>query len=227
MSFASRMKAFNRSLHLDVPLPQGIKVLNPFGEESTLELADAFYDRFYADDRPRQLILGINPGRHGGGLTGVPFTDFKRLREVCGIPVPEARSSHEPSSTFVYQVVAAMGGPEEAYKNIYINSVCPLGFVRLNDSGRWINYNYYDEKTLQAVVTPFIVQTLQQQIELGCHTDKVIVMGKQNTLLVEQLNETYGFFDRIITVPHPRFVAQYKSRYAERYVAEYLEAIIS
>lgn len=221
------MKAFNRSLQLDVPLPPGIKVLNPFQEEATLKVADAFYDRFYADNRPRQLILGINPGRHGGGLTGVPFTDFKRLREVCGIPVPENKSSHEPSSTFVYQVIAALGGPEAAYHNIYINSVCPLGFVRLNDSGRWINYNYYDEKTLQALVTPFVVQTLQQQIALGCHTDKVIVMGKQNTLLVKQINETYGFFDRIITVPHPRFVAQYKSRYTDQYIAEYLEAISS
>ncbi len=33
----------------------------------------------------RYLILGINPGRFGGGITGIPFTDPIRLQNICGI----------------------------------------------------------------------------------------------------------------------------------------------
>ena len=81
MPFATRMKSFNRSLHLTVSLPHHIGVLNPFREgKLALPCADAFYDKYYNDNKKRWPILGINPGRFGGGLTGVPFTDFKRLQ---------------------------------------------------------------------------------------------------------------------------------------------------
>jgi len=48
--------------------------MNPFREfEQTLVVADEFYHKYYNDYNSRLLILGINPGRFGGGLTGIPF----------------------------------------------------------------------------------------------------------------------------------------------------------
>ena len=87
-TFAEKMIAFNRSLVFDEPLPAGIRVMNPFAEnDSAMAASSAFYCKYYNDVRPRTPILGINPGRFGAGLTGIPFTDPKRLKECCNIDV--------------------------------------------------------------------------------------------------------------------------------------------
>src|SRR5688500_1007729 len=89
MTFADKVIAFNKNLDLKGPLPEGIRIMNPFREnEQILPLSSAFYKKYYDDPRPRHIILGINPGRFGGGVTGVPFTDPKRLKKECGIDFP-------------------------------------------------------------------------------------------------------------------------------------------
>lgn len=222
MSFAKRMKSFNRNLHVDTPLPNNIGVLNPFREgKLALPCADAFYDKYYNDREKRWPILGINPGRFGGGLTGVPFTDFKRLQQVCGIDTG-GTSSHEPSSEFIYKMIAAMGGAEIFYKQFYINSVCPLGFVINKGNGKWVNYNYYDDKALYTAVKPFIVQSIQQQIALGLYTEECYCLGKKNTEYLNTLNETFHFFKTITELPHPRFIVQYKRKQIDSFVDLYV-----
>lgn len=220
-TFASRVKAFNRALKLEAMLPEGIGVLNPFLESPlALSCADAFYDRYYNDNEPRHLILGINPGRFGGGLTGVPFTDFKRLRDVCSIDVQGA-SSHEPSSEFIYRMIAACGGAPDFYRKFYINSVCPLGFVASKGKNKWVNYNYYDSPQLYAAVKPFIVQSIRQQIALGCVADEVFSLGKKNAEYLKRINEEYCFFGKVTELPHPRYVVQYRYRFIDDYIEEY------
>lgn len=224
--FSDRVNAFNRALYLDATLPDGIDVLNPFRESGpALACADAFYTKYYHDNEPRTLILGINPGRFGGGLTGVPFTDFKRLRDVCGID-PQGQSSHEPSSEFIYRMIAAFGSPDDFYRRFYINSVCPLGFVLEKSKGKWVNYNYYDSPQLYAAVAPFIVQSVLRQIALGCRTDEVFSLGKKNAQYLERLNEEHRFFGRVTELPHPRYVMQYKHRYINDYVEEYRRKLL-
>ena len=49
----------------------------------------------------RHLLLGINPGRFGGGVTGIPFTDPIRLQNVCGIE-NNFEKKQELSSVFIY-----------------------------------------------------------------------------------------------------------------------------
>jgi hypothetical protein len=225
MMFAQRMKGFNRSLHLDAPLPPNIDVLNPFREgKMALPCADAFYDKYYNDNKMRWPILGINPGRFGGGLTGVPFTDFKRLQLVCGIDT-HGTSSHEPSSEFIYRMIAAMGGADAFYKQFYINSVCPLGFIIHKGNGKWVNYNYYDDKALYAAVKPFIIQSIQQQIALGLYTEECFCLGKKNTAYLSILNDEFHFFKTITELPHPRFIVQYKRKQIDSFVDLYVEKL--
>ncbi len=224
-TFARRLMAFSRSLDFREKLPEHLAVMNPFRESAVaLACADAFCEKFYASNNRRRMILGINPGRHGSGVTGVPFTDFKRLRGL-DIAVPDGLSSHEISSEFVYRVVAALGGAAAFYDRFYISSICPLGFVRHKGGNRWVNYNYYDSAALQEAATPFIIETLRQQIALGCDTRRVVVMGKKNADYVRELNETHAFFGEILDVPHPRFVAQYRRRFMDDYVAQYQAAL--
>jgi len=225
MSFAERMKSFNRSLQLDTPLPHNIAVLNPFRESKlALTCADAFYDKYYNDTDKRWPILGINPGRFGGGLTGVPFTDFKRLQQVCGIDTG-GTSSHEPSSEFIYRMIAGMGGADAFYKQFYINSVCPLGFIIHKGEGKWVNYNYYDDKALYAAVKAFIVQSVQQQIALGLCTEECFCLGKKNTAYLSILNDEFHLFDTLTELPHPRFIVQYKRKQIDSFIDLYVEKL--
>lgn len=223
-TFSGRIKNFNRSLKLEARLPQNTGVLNPFKEAVPLSCADAFYEKYYPDNDARYALFGINPGRFGGGLTGVPFTDFKRLQEVCGIH-SGGRTSNEPSSFFIYKMIAAMGGADHFYSRFYINSVCPLGFVISKSPGRQVNYNYYDDPTLYTAVKPFIVQTLRRQIALGLHTHLCFCLGKKNFIYFNKLNEEHRFFNHIVELPHPRFVVQYRYKMMNDYVADYCEKL--
>lgn len=113
-------------------LPAGIGVLDPFNGPNAAEvrrIVTLFHRTYYNDDRPRTLMLGINPGRLGAGSTGLSFTDTKRCESDLGIPVNGLRT-HEPSSDFFYRMVRAAGGAEAFYSRMYVHAICPLGFVK-------------------------------------------------------------------------------------------------
>jgi hypothetical protein len=225
-TFADRVISFNQSLDFSGQLPDGISIMNPFREDETvLPVSSAFYRNYYSDNHPRHIILGINPGRFGAGVTGVPFTDSKRLRKECGLPY-SGRETHEPSSVFVYEVIAAYGGPEAFYRKFYINSVCPLGFTKTGGQGKEINYNYYDSKELTAAAYDFMVESIQKQLAFGIETDLCFCFGTgKNEKFLRQLNEEQQFFGKIIALEHPRFVMQYKAREKQAYIQKYLTAL--
>src|ERR1700679_3481759 len=122
MTFADKVINFIKQLTFtEIALPPGIRIMDPYKEYGqVMEIADAFYHKFYNDNEPRSIILGINPGRFGGGLTGIPFTDPKRLQSECNINYI-GKATHEPSSVFVYEMIHAYGGVEAFYKKFYIN----------------------------------------------------------------------------------------------------------
>ncbi|MEO7212099.1 uracil-DNA glycosylase family protein [Mucilaginibacter sp.] len=226
MTFAEKVIQFNQELeYTGPPLPSGIRIMNPYKEEElAMGSSSEFYRKFYSDENKRHLILGINPGRFGGGVTGVPFTDPKRLISECHIPY-EGRMMHEPSSVYVYEVIRAYGGPEAFYRDIYINSLCPLGFTIMDNKGREKNYNYYDSKELSAIVTPFIIDNIKKQIALGCYTDTCFCFGTgQNEKFLKKVNNEHGFFKEIVALEHPRFIMQYKAKSQQAYIDKYLKA---
>ena len=228
MTYAENILSFNQQLKLDTKLPKGFEVMNPFngeGFDEVWKITEAFYSKFYNDENPRKLILGINPGRLGAGATGLPFTDTKRLNSECGIPF-NGFELHEPSSVFVYEMINAFGGVEKFYSQFYINSVCPLGFLRLNERGNMVNANYYDDKKLYKAVKPFILKSLKAQIEWGLNTDKVWCMGSGiNFKFLKELNKEFNLFGEIIPLDHPRYVVQYKSKRMGEYLDKYLDRL--
>ncbi len=104
----------------------GISIMNPYLEPATWSLASQFYKKFYDDVNPRAYIFGINPGRFGAGVTGVPFTDPIRLAEKCGIPNDFKRQA-ELSSLFIYDMIEGYGGVQAFYDRFYITALSPLG----------------------------------------------------------------------------------------------------
>jgi hypothetical protein len=224
MSFADKVIDFNRNLNYSGKLPEGFHVLNPYSDNpETLEVMKQFYRKYYNDEIERKFIIGINPSRHGAGVTGVPFTDTKRLESVCGITMHSAHT-HEVSSVFVYDMIAAYGGPEVFYKQFYINSPFPLAIVRQSKSGQWLNANYYDDPTLFEAVQDFMIESLEKHISLGLDTSKVFVLGKKNAVFIQKLNQKAHLFDRIEILEHPRFIQQYKLKEKQSYIDRYLVA---
>ena len=222
MNLADRILHFNQNLHLETKLPTRIEVLNPFIDNPRVDdIVTAFYKKYYSDNHKRKLILGINPGRLGAGATGIPFTDPKRLREKCNIETEI--QLHEPSSVFVYEVIDAYGDVGGFYKNFYISSVCPLGFVIKDSKGRLKNYNYYDSGDLVEKVTPFIIDSIKKQLTFGIDTKKVFCLGTgKNYKFLSELNKIHKFFDKVIPLEHPRYVMQYKSKSKQHYIDKYL-----
>src|SRR5687768_3362843 len=84
-TWATLLSNFYRQLSLTRALPVAVEVLHPHRQSSVMELTSAFFNKFYNDQAPRKLIMGINPGRFGAGITGINFTAPRQLRENCGI----------------------------------------------------------------------------------------------------------------------------------------------
>jgi hypothetical protein len=223
--FGKRVVHYMESLEFKGSLPIGIHLLNPLKENKEVKkIVKKFYEKYYSDNEPRYLILGINPGRLGAGSTGVPFTDTKRMEEYCNIPVSNMRT-HEPSSVFVYDMIEAYGGATDFYKHFFINSVCPLGFVKEDEKGGVVNFNYYDTKELIQCTKAFILENIQSLIDLGCHTDVCFCLGTgKNYDFLSKLNAQYHFFEKVIPLDHPRYVMQYKLKQKEIYIKKYLDA---
>ena len=207
------------NINFNVELPYGIEVMNPFADQETQQIVSAFYNKYYCDNNPRYTIIGINPGRFGGGITGIPFTDPIRLDSVCGITNNWSKKQ-ELSSAFIYEMISAFGGAERFYSLFYFNSVSLLGFTK---NGK--NLNYYDDKLLAQRIVPFAVNCFRKQIDWGLNTDVAFCLGEgENYKFLRKLNEEYKLFGRMVPLPHPRFIMQYKLKQKEAYIDRYLNA---
>ncbi len=222
LTIGQRIIAFNKSLQYTGKLPEGFAVLNPYLDNpETLQVMTSFYDKYYNDEIPRKFIIGINPSRHGAGVTGVPFTDTKHLENDCGIPMLSART-HEVSSVFVYDMIAQYGGVAAFYKDYYINSPFPLAIVRKNTQGNWLNANYYDDPELFALTREYMIETLKKHIALGLDTNEVYILGKKNATFLEKLNEEASLFKKMVVLEHPRYIEQYKSKEKQLYIDKFI-----
>lgn len=217
MSFSTQIIFFLKNLELNIDLPGEVEIMNPFKDKGTYNICKKFYNKYYNDNNPRHLILGINPGRFGGGITGIPFTDPLRLLSDCGIE-NNFQKKQELSSVFVYDMIASFGGAESFYNKFYISSVSPLGFTKHNK-----NLNYYDDKNLEQSLKPFIVENIKLQLKFGISRDIVFCLGEgKNFKYLSKLNNEMNFFDKVIPLPHPRFIMQYRLKRKDKYIEHYL-----
>lgn len=223
-TFGEKVVAFNKKLKFSGNLPEGFEVMNPFFDNpETITVMSKFYQKFYNDYHQRKFIIGINPSRRGAGVTGVPFTDTKRLETMCGIEMKTAHT-HEISSVFLYDVIENFGGAEIFYKKFYINSPCPLAIIRKTLKGN-LNANYYDDKDLFEAVKPFMIQSLKDHIDLGLDTSEVFILGKKNATFIDKINSQEKFFEKMTVLEHPRYIQQYKIKEKQLYIDKYLIAL--
>ena len=221
-TFGEKVIEFNSTLHYLDNLPPGFRVINPFMENpETMQVSRQFYHKFYSDCNKRKFMVGINPSRHGAGVTGVPFTDTKRLESECGIKMHSAYT-HEVSSVFMYEMIAQFGGVQDFYNQFYINSPFPLAIVRKTKGGKWLNANYYDDPILFEMLKEYMIWTLKQHINVGLDTSEVFVLGVKNAKFIHKLNKEAKLFGSLKVLEHPRYIQQYKFKEKQTYIDKYI-----
>lgn len=220
LMFSDKILQFLFNVKLPFILQNGVEVLDAHQREDVRQACTAFYKKFYSDNNKRHALIGINPGRFGGGITGIPFTDPIRLEKNCGIH-NDFQKKQELSSVFIYDMIEAYGGSKAFYQRFYITAMSPLGFIK---DGK--NLNYYDDKVLLNDIQPFIIDCMQQQIAFGLKTDICFCIGEgENLKYLQKLNNVHKWFNRIETVPHPRFVMQYRLKRKAEFIQLYMEKL--
>lgn len=193
-----------------------VDTLLPYGEEECQRIRETFYNKYYNDSTARQLWLGINPGRHGAGITGIPFSDPLHLHKYCGLNSSWDKKA-ELSAEFIFEVINEAGGPKKFYNQVFIDSICPVGFTK-----NGLNFNYYDESSFFKKIKPHLHAHME---ELGSRPlkGKVVIIGKgKNEKHYKRLNTP---FESYTSLPHPRWIMQYRRKDKLKWVEKYLEVL--
>ncbi|MEM6359763.1 MAG: uracil-DNA glycosylase family protein [Bacteroidota bacterium] len=219
MTFGEKVAQYYKSIPIPKNLPSGVEVLYPFEDRDVMDLVNLFCKQFYTGSHSRTFLIGINPGRFGGGATGIPFTDPIRLKEVLAIHNDMDKKA-ELSSKYIYDMIEAYGGATAFYNDCYFTSVSPIGFVK---DGR--NLNYYDIRELQESLEEYIVAELRKQIDFGAKPKAFSLGMGKNIAFLKKLNEKYQLFEAIDALPHPRWIMQYRLKRKDEFVGQYIKSI--
>ncbi len=221
ISFSSKAVSYFNNIVVRSKLPAGIEVMNPYPDKNVKAIVKEFFTKYYNDNNPRVFIFGINPGRYGGGLTGISFTDPVALKVECCIQ-NNLSNRKEISSEFVYKVINEFGGAGKFFSSYYLTALYPLAIIK---DGK--NCNYYDSKELIDTFKTEIYSSVKKQISFGGRKDVVISFGKKNGEFLKQVNDEVKLFDRIEILEHPRFIMQYRRKSITKYISRYIELMNS
>lgn len=219
MCFSKNAIKYFCDLEVRSSIQNGVDIINPYENDEVKSIVNKFYSKFFKDNNKRLFVFGINPGRFGGGLTGISFTDPVALREHCGIE-NDLGERKELSSRFIYDLISAFEGAGHFYSNVFLSALYPFALVK---DGK--NFNYYDDKHIFEKLKPEIINSLREQSEFGARREKVIILGKKNAEYFKIINDEFNFFNEIIVLDHPRFIMQYRQRLKNKYITNYIRAI--
>lgn len=215
-TFADKAIRYFTDIKSPSRLPSRIGLLNPYENPNVQSAVKEFYQKFYNDYRKRVYILGINPGRFGGGLTGISFTDPFALKKYCGIDNPFG-NREELSSKFIYEMISHYGGTKKFFSDFYLSAVYPLALIKDEK-----NYNYYDDKKLFSFLKPYLLVSLKKQIEFRANRHMVICLGKKNAEYLNIINSELELFGHIEALDHPRYIMQYRKKKLDYYIEQYI-----
>jgi hypothetical protein len=214
-------KAIGYFHHVKPPetLPNGIDLMNPYKDSEVISIINTFYTRFYNDEKRRLFIFGINPGRFGGGLTGISFTDPVSLRSFCGLE-NNMGNKRELSSEFIYKMIEQYGGVSEFFSRCYLTAIFPFALLKEDK-----NYNFYDDKITLDSLMPFMKKSVLTQSGFGARNDRVISLGLKNAVILKAINDELKLFKKIEILEHPRFIMQYKRKSLADYIDKYISVL--
>jgi len=218
-TFANSAIKYFSCLKLPKRLPKEISIINPYETKKVKEAVTLFFRKYFDDSEKRVFIFGINPGRFGGGLTGISFTDPVALREECEIE-NDLGDRQELSSKFIYRMIKEYGGVKKFYSKIFITALYPLAIIK---DGK--NYNYYDSLKLYESLKTQINSAIKEQIKFGTDRRFAVCLGRKNAKFFNEINKENNFFEELRVLDHPRYIMQYKLKHADAYIRNYLKAL--
>ncbi|MBI5726982.1 MAG: DUF4918 family protein [Ignavibacteriales bacterium] len=219
-TFADNILAYFSTIQSPEKLPGDIEPLMPFNTPEVKHIMQMFYRKYFEDNNKRHFIFGINPGRFGGGITGIPFTDPVQLEKHCALK-NNFEKHEELSASFIYSMIEQFGGPQFFYSRYFITALSPIGYTK-NEK----NFNFYDDIHILKLLEPWIVEQIAAQIKFGCKTDKAFCLGSgKNFVFFLKINAVHHFFDLVIPLEHPRFIMQYRRKKIVTFIDKYINTI--
>lgn len=218
-TFAAKAVQYFCGLKEPENLPFTIQVMNPYSSPNVKSAVKQFYNKYYADNKKRIYIFGINPGRFGGGLTGISFTDPVALRIHCGIN-NSFSDKKELSSEFIYKVIEEFGGASSFFAEFYLTALYPLAIIKKEK-----NYNYYDDPLTWQFFEPQIKTSLKQQLSFGAVINFAVCLGIKNYRYLKVINDQLGVFKKIVVLDHPRYIMQYRRKNVDGYIKAYINVL--
>ncbi len=220
--FGRFVEHFLSNVTVGVELPADVQVLRPYTDPEVRRVLRLMCRKYYAGGHPRVGVWGINPGRFGAGVTGLSFTDPWAVAHDLGIPTT-LEGRRELSAEFISRVIAAYGGAQKFYRDVYMSALCPLGFTRHD-----VNINFYDDVQLAKTIRPKIIEWMSQALDAGVRRDVTIVLGagKLRSFMEKHIRTDVGLAE-VVYLDHPRYIMQYRRRDVEAYVELYVETIRS
>jgi len=219
MNFSDNAIKYFSNLKSPASINKEVEILNPYVQKEVRLAVKSFYQKYFNDTHQRRFIFGINPGRFGGGLTGISFTDPVALSEECGIE-NNFGNKKELSSKFIYRMISEYGGVKKFYSKMFLSALFPFALIK---DGK--NYNYYETIEIANALRDEIIKSIKAQINFGAKRDAVIILGKKNSDYFSLLNDEYKIFKKIIVLEHPRYIMQYKLKKIDYYISKYLTAL--
>lgn len=218
-TFADKAVDFYLNLKPPENLPDKVFVMNPYSDEEVKKIVTFFYKKFFDDNNKRIFIFGINPGRFGGGVTGIPFTDPIAVENELLIKNNLIKKT-ELSGSFIYDFIKKFGSINEFYSKYFVSALFPLALIKENK-----NYNYYDDKKLFINLKPFIISSVKRQIEFGADDRVAYSLGKKNLSYLTEINKELKYFKKLKFLEHPRYIMQYKRKSINYYISRYLDEL--
>ena len=118
-------------------------------------------------------------------------------------------------------MIASFGGAAAFYARYYISALSPLGYVK-----KGVNLNYYDLPNYKTLFESYIVTQIKAQLNFKIDRSVAFSVGKgKNFNFLYYLNKKHQFFDTVVSLPHPRWVMQYKLKEKDDFIADYLSKL--
>ena len=201
------------------------KIVNPYKQERIIKIVEVFYNKYFDDNHNSYLILGASPARRGTSATGIPFEDEEHIYKLTGESINNFYINKN-SSNFLYDVMENYGGIDKFYSDFFLEFVCPLGIVNINNKNNEVNVNYYENRKLQSYLNDFIKKSLDELIKIGINREVCYCIGSgENYQYLLKLNEENHYFKRIVALEHPRYIMQYNKDKTAFYMNKYLNEL--
>lgn len=124
-----------------------LQIYNPW--DYALDYYREFLNRYYSNQKPEVILIGLNPGMDGAVQTGIPFTDAYYARTAlkidpckyikpfqCVNPQKYVNKPMEPSAKVFYKSIMNLG-VERFYNKVLVINAFPLGLgIKSTDTNK-------------------------------------------------------------------------------------------